>query len=115
MTEKVLVASGWSSPIKLFRRHYPEVATSASVLEMMRFRYLGQIKPGVDAIQTMSKFSIFKRINKNFINKAHRKNLVVHGWTVNTPEEMQRLVNIGIDGIITDRPTTLLKLLGRIK
>ena len=36
----------------------------------------------------------------------------VHGWTVNKPEEMGRLLSAGVDGIITDHPTTLLKLLG---
>ncbi|HKO98924.1 MAG TPA: glycerophosphodiester phosphodiesterase [Pyrinomonadaceae bacterium] len=113
MQDKVLIASAWSRPLRLFRNQYPRIATSASVFEMVIFRYLNKIKPGVDAIQTMSKFWIFKRISKAFIEKAHAKNLVVHGWTVNTRDEMQRLVDIGIDGIITDYPSTLKEVLGR--
>ena len=114
MTDKVLVASGWSRPLQFFRDKFPDVATSASVNEMVAFRY-NNFQPNVDAIQTISKFLQFERINKSFIKRAHRADLVVHGWTVNKPEEMGRLLDADIDGIITDYPTTLLKLLGRHK
>jgi glycerophosphoryl diester phosphodiesterase len=112
ITDTVLVASGWYMPLHFFRRKFPDVATSASVGEMVAFRYFN-FHPKVDAIQTMSKFLKYERINEGFIKRAHRANLMVHGWTVNEPEEMGRLLSLDVDGIITDYPTTLLELLGR--
>jgi glycerophosphoryl diester phosphodiesterase len=37
----------------------------------------------------------------------------VHVWTVNEEEDMQRLLDLGVDGIITDYPDRLLDVLGR--
>ncbi|MCB0018937.1 MAG: hypothetical protein KDE09_14195, partial [Anaerolineales bacterium] len=48
-----------------------------------------------------------------FIRGAHQHNIAVHVWTVNETEEMQRFIDLGVDGIITDRPDRLLDLLGR--
>jgi len=111
MIDKVLVASAHWRTLHFIRRECPEIATSASVVEMWGLRL--HYRPNADAIQTMSKFWKIDLINAGYVKRAHDSNLVVHGWTVNKPEEMGRLLSAGVDGIITDHPTTLLKLLGR--
>jgi glycerophosphoryl diester phosphodiesterase len=118
VADRVLVASGWHSALRKFREVCPEVATSASVYEVELFdvfdRFLGlKYRPHTDAIQWYSKFSFLKVITRRFIDKAHSLDLKVHAWTVNEPEEMKRLIALGVDGIITDLPTTLMKVLGR--
>lgn len=45
--------------------------------------------------------------NKRMVRDSHRKNLAVYYWTVNDPAEMRRLIELGVDGIITDRPDIL--------
>lgn len=116
VTDKVLVASAWTKHLRRFRRLCPEAATSASVLEMQAFRVLKSFRyrPDADAMQTMSKLSHVERINREFLDRAREVNLPVHGWTVNKPEEMGRLISLGIDGIITDYPSALLRFLGRL-
>jgi len=52
-------------------------------------------------------------VTKEFVRHAHRKNLKVHVWTINETDAMERLINIGVDGIMTDYPDRLLYLLGR--
>jgi len=47
----------------------------------------------------------------NFINRAHKQGLFVHVWTVNDEETMRHLLKIGADGIITDAPTLLTRVL----
>ena len=42
-----------------------------------------------------------------FINAANRHNIAVHYWTINDEETMRELVELGADGILTDRPTLL--------
>jgi glycerophosphoryl diester phosphodiesterase len=45
---------------------------------------------------------------------AHERDLQVHVWTVNHADEMHRLLDMGVDGIMTDRADTLKTvLLGR--
>lgn len=116
MTDKVLVASASDTNLLFFRRECPGVATSASVLEMATFRALKSFRyrPDADAIQTTSKLGSVHFITRGYVEAVHKVGLKVHGWTVNEQEEMERLIPLGIDGIITDYPTTLLKLLGRL-
>ena len=119
MTDQVLVASFWDSVLKEFRDEFPQVATSASTPEAIKFYALDDIlpahyKPDTDAIQADSKASFIHLITRHFVEKAHQLNLKVHAWTVNEPKEMRRMIEVGVDGIITDLPTTLLQVLGRI-
>jgi len=115
MTDRVLIASGCYKNLLLFRRECEEVATSASVIEMAAFRglkaihYPAQHRCDPDDVR----FGRWERITGEFVERAHNSNLVVHGWTVNKPEEMGRLMSLNVDGIITDYPTILLELLGR--
>ncbi len=49
----------------------------------------------------------FNLATKNMTRTAHRHNLAVHYWTINEPEEMRELIEIGADGIMTDYPHRL--------
>jgi glycerophosphoryl diester phosphodiesterase len=46
-------------------------------------------------------------VNEAFIARAHRLGLHVHVWTIDEPAEMNRLLDLGVDGIMTDRPHVL--------
>ena len=41
--------------------------------------------------------------------QAHQAGLLVKPWTVNEPAEMRRLIELGVDGLITDRPDLLVR------
>ncbi len=44
---------------------------------------------------------------RHLVDTAHRHNLAVHYWTINDPDEMRQLIDIGADGIMTDYPHLL--------
>jgi glycerophosphoryl diester phosphodiesterase len=50
-------------------------------------------------------------VTESFIDHAHRLGLQVHAWTVNDPAAMTRLLDLGIDGIITDDLLTLRRIM----
>jgi glycerophosphoryl diester phosphodiesterase len=52
-------------------------------------------------------------VDARYLAAAHAHGLPVHAWTVNEPAEMTRLLDLGVDGIITDRPAFVLKHIGR--
>jgi glycerophosphoryl diester phosphodiesterase len=45
------------------------------------------------------------------IEQAHRLGLGVHVWTIDDPATMEELLDLGVDGVMTDRPTALKELL----
>ena len=52
-------------------------------------------------------------ITPRFLRAAHRRGLQVHVWTVDERAEMERLLDLGVDGIMTDRPAVLKEVLVR--
>ena len=47
----------------------------------------------------------------SWIQSAHKAGLKIIPWTVNDTSEMKRLIELGVDGIITDYPDRLIQLL----
>ena len=54
-----------------------------------------------------------KNISTKVVEKAHAEGIKVLVWTPDSKSDMEKLINRGVDGIITNRPDTLLSLLGR--
>jgi glycerophosphoryl diester phosphodiesterase len=50
-------------------------------------------------------------VTKRFLEAAHHRNLPVHVWTINDPDEMRQLLDLGVDGIMTDAPDVLKQVL----
>ena len=75
-------------------------------------RLLARALAGVDALQVPERQGRLRVVTPRLIAAAHRHGVEVHVWTVNDPEEMRRLVEMGVDGIVTDRADVALEVLG---
>lgn len=51
------------------------------------------------------------KVDKELINKVHRRNKKIHVWTVDNVKDMNKFVKMGVDGIITDYPEKLRAIL----
>lgn len=48
---------------------------------------------------------------KRIVKSAHRHNMAIHYWTINNKEDMELLIDLGADGLITDRPDLMKEVL----
>lgn len=71
----------------------------------------GPYTPGADALQIPERWSGLRLLTPRLVHEAHRRNLPVHVWTVDVPDDMRRLIAMGVDGIQTDRPDLLADVL----
>lgn len=114
-----VIASFHPETMYEFREAFPDVPTSAVEPEVRTFYVLSSILLGRIYRAPFSAFQVPERagdthvVRPAFIRPASALGLDVHVWTVNELEQMRRLVDLGVDGIITDRPDLLLALLGR--
>ena len=119
MTERIIVASFVQTTLDDFRKICPEIATSASPSEASKFLAMSKTKlgpsysPPMQALQVPEKIGAVRIVSKQFVAAAHERNLKVYVWTVNETADMQRLIDMGVDGIMTNYPDRLLNLLGR--
>ncbi|MBT2534081.1 glycerophosphodiester phosphodiesterase [Arthrobacter sp. ISL-48] len=61
----------------------------------------------VHALQVPVKYGPIPVVTARYIRRAHALGLLVHVWTINDPAEMRRLLELGVDGIVTDRADVL--------
>ena len=50
-------------------------------------------------------------VTSAFIKEAHKQNKFVHVWTIDKEDEMNRLIKLGVDGLMTDKPSVLKKVM----
>ena len=111
-TDDVIVASFLDPATDAFRRFAPSVPTSAGTIataEAWRAVQAGEDLPDIPAVayQVPERQGDLVVVDERFVQAAHRAGKAVHVWTVNDDESMERLLGLGVDGIISDVPTTL--------
>ena len=118
LTERALVASFHPTAMNEFRAACPEVATSMVEDEIRPFFVLntlflgGLYRPPGTAFQVPEYSGSLHVLTPRFVRGAHGNNVAVHPWTIDDPADMARFLDMGVDGIITDRPDIMIEVLG---
>lgn len=84
----------------------PWAPAAFSRLVLLPFRRFG-------AVQVPTRYRNVELVERRLVATAHASGLQVHVWTIDDEPEMDRLLDLGVDGIMTDRPTLLKAVLER--
>jgi glycerophosphoryl diester phosphodiesterase len=114
--DDVIVASFHDAATEGFARAAPEIPTSYGTLGTALF--VQAVRTGSDppagrhvALQVPVAFQGITLVDEPLVTAAHRYGIAVHVWTIDDAAEMADLVQLGVDGIMTDRPTVLEEVL----
>jgi glycerophosphoryl diester phosphodiesterase len=113
--DRVCIASFSSERLETVRNKYPDICISMGPKEILKLLlasfglYRGTV-PG-DCLQIPIYQYGIKLVTKRFVNFVQSKDLKVIVWTINKPEEMKKLIELEVDGIITDKPKALFDIL----
>lgn len=113
----VMVASFVDSSSSLFKAAAPCISTAVPTAQVAAAVLAGQGPlPGLPLGVLHQAFQVpasllLPVVTPDFISDAHANGLAVHVFTINDCEEMKALLDLGVDGIMTDRPATLAALL----
>lgn len=117
-TDDVIVASFLDQATDAFSQVAPEISTSYGTLGTAQFWRAvqdGEHPPPTrhHALQVPPSFGDRTIVDERFVDVAHANNIAVHVWTIDDAAEMERLLALGVDGIMTDTPSVLTEVLSR--
>jgi glycerophosphoryl diester phosphodiesterase len=116
--DDVIVASFDDRATDTFAAIAPEISTSCgTLLTTAIWQAVQDDAPLPDtrhhALQVPARVGEIVVVDERFVERAHDHGLAVHVWTIDEPDEMERLVDLGVDGVMTDRPSVLEAILQR--
>ena len=115
-TTDVIVVSFNDASVELFKALAPDVHTATGTAQAGAFWATSQGPlPGAPnprnvALQVPEELGV-PVLSADFVADAHANGLAVHAWTINDEAQMRRLLDWGVDGLMTDRPTLLEQVL----
>jgi glycerophosphoryl diester phosphodiesterase len=107
--ERVAVGSFGTRVLRAARLYEPRLLTGASREETRLALYRSWVRwpvrhPPNDAFQVPETSGSTRVVSRRFVDDAHQTGVAVQVWTVNDAADMHRLLDWGVDGLISDRP-----------
>lgn len=108
--DRTLLAAEHHHIMERIRAEAPDAITGSSAVEVADFVYrlrdgrLGGYRPLGFALQVPPAFGGTEIVTAESVAAAHGLGLEVHVWTINDEAEMARLLDLGVDGLMTDLP-----------
>ncbi len=119
-TDKVILGSSKVSISKKLKKLAPEIASFCNKWNVIIFYILNKTglgflyRPKHQSLQPTSKIKPVNILQPSIVNSAHKKGMMFHVWTINNEKDMEKFLNMGADGIMTDYPERLNNVLKRL-
>jgi glycerophosphoryl diester phosphodiesterase len=113
----VIIPSFSEKAMREFRAACPEVATMGVESEVRLYFILntamisGTWQPSTQAFAVPEYFGDLHVLTPSFVANSKEHNVRVYPWTINTEEEMRRMIDLGVDGLITDYPSLAMEII----
>ena len=112
VVDRTLLASFSHRRLRRVRRLLPDVATSASSVEaalvkLLPTAILRRLRLAPVCLQVPAARGRLRVVTERFVRRAHALDLQVHVWTIDEADEMHQLLDLGVDGLVTDRTDVL--------
>jgi glycerophosphoryl diester phosphodiesterase len=111
--DRVLIAAEHERNRVAARGYLGPWGASTPQVAGLRFLPFGYT-PRADIVQVCEWWHGIRVVTPGLIARAHARNSPVQVWTVDDPADMHRLLAMGVDGIQTDRPDVLARVLGEV-
>jgi len=117
--EQVLLASEYDAVLARVRALAPGIATNFGYAEVLDFiqraatNQLADYQALGQAFQIPPEFQGIPLVTSQTVAAAHAFNCEMHVWTIDDPPEMGRLLDLGVDGIMSNFPARLLDVVRR--
>jgi glycerophosphoryl diester phosphodiesterase len=114
--QRVLLAAAEDAVMESIRKLDPGTAIGSSLGDLVAFyqalqeERIDRFQPLGQALQIPTDFDGNPLITRESLDAAHRLGLFMHVWTINDPDEMRRLLEAGVDGVMSDFPGQLLQV-----
>ncbi|HEU0052316.1 MAG TPA: glycerophosphodiester phosphodiesterase [Longimicrobium sp.] len=116
---RVLIAAGDRRNRSRFKGYAGPQSAGAQDLYAFYLAHLAHLArlhaPSIDAFQMPERHHGRQVLDPRWVREAHVRNVAIHVWTVDEVDDMRRLLEWGVDGIITDRPDRLARVLNETR
>src|SRR5581483_6423438 len=116
--DDVIVASFLDHATDAFSQVAPEISTSFGTMGTAQF--WRAVQDGEEpppsrhhALQVPPSFGDRTVVDQRFVEVAHANDIAVHVWTIDDAAEMERLLALDVDGVMTDKPSVLARVLSK--
>lgn len=114
--DRVVIGSYSRVALQTVRRDEPRIATGSSHEECRLAIYASRLRipphwAAYRAFQVPERSGGTRIVSRQFVRAAHAAGVAVQVWTVDEPEDIERLLSWGVDGIISDRPDVAVRTL----
>ena len=109
--ERVCFASFNSSHTDEVLTDSPSAVVSMGMKDVAYFKFFNYLRKDSKILQVPLNWKGINILNSKLIRKAKDKDLFVHVWTINDRESITKLMDMGVHGIVTDKPELIMEIM----
>lgn len=105
--DRVCLASFADRRLRTLRQRLGRRLCTSAGMGELSLLWTSGASAGAHAAQVPVRQGRLTVVTEKFVRRAHALGIAVHVWTIDDPDEMRRLLDLGVDGLMTDRPEVL--------